>query len=272
MKLAEWLPLAAEHLRSAGIESPELEAQLLAAAAMNVRRLDVLTGASLMVPNTANALLRRRLGGEPLPYLTRRKEFYGLEFEVGPGVLIPRPETETLVELALAFEGEALKVLDICAGSGILAIVLKVQCPSWHVTAADISEEALRYAQSNAEKLGADVAVVQSDWFEALDGELFDLIVCNPPYVASSDGIDESVARFEPDVALYAEDNGMRCFVVLADQARDFLKPDGQLIVEIGAGREAEVRQLFESRGWKQVREKRDLLGHVRGIQFSLTS
>jgi release factor glutamine methyltransferase len=271
MKVAEWLQLAAEHLRSAGIESPELEAQLIAAAAFNVERINVLIGGSLQVPNSANVLLRRRLGGEPLPYLTRRKEFYGLKFEVGPGVLIPRPETETLVELALALEGNALKVLDLCCGSGILAISLKVNRPDWIVYAADISVEALHYARINAEKLGADVTIRQSDWFQAFDGELFDLIICNPPYVANTDSIDQSVARFEPHVALYAEENGLSSYGILANLAPLHLKPGGQLIVEIGAGREAEVRQRFENCGWKQVREKRDLLGHVRGIQFSLT-
>src|ERR1044072_4019884 len=174
---------ARERLEAAGIESPALEAQLLAGHVLLVDRTYVLTHPEEEFPELAGeTLLQRREGQEPLAYILGEREFFGRRFRVGPGVLIPRQETETLVEAAME-QSDVQSVLDVGTGSGCIAITLKLERPEWEVTAVDISERALDIASDNAKLLGADVRYLLSDGFASLLGESFDLIVTNPPYV-----------------------------------------------------------------------------------------
>ncbi|HRK78074.1 MAG TPA: peptide chain release factor N(5)-glutamine methyltransferase, partial [Thiobacillus sp.] len=196
MSVAAWLNAATVRIAAAqGLEKREarLEARVLAAFAWKVTPAwliahdrDTPTDAQIAA---ADALLTRRLAGEPIAYLVGAREFYGRPFEVSPAVLIPRPDTELLVELALAHAppGQAVEVLDLGTGSGCIAVTLALERPLAQVTALDRSPAALAVAQRNAARLDAHVEFLSSDWFAALGGRRFDLIVGNPPYIAAGD-------------------------------------------------------------------------------------
>jgi release factor glutamine methyltransferase len=280
MMISDWLSHAERRLAAAGVDSPRIEAQLLAAHVLLVDRSWILAHPSGPIPElAAEALLQRREAREPLAYILGRREFYGLPFAVRPAVLIPRQETETIVEAALAepqsdeatpqptdqpsFQ-QKTRVLDLGTGSGILAITLKLQRPDWVVTASDVSESALAVALENAENLGADVRFVQSDGFQALRCERFDLIVTNPPYVAAQAPLPPEVRNFEPHVALFAGESGLDFYGMLAREAHEHLAAGGGLIAEVGDGMAESVITVFTRAGWHVRSEAKDLLGTVR--------
>lgn len=201
----------------------------------------------------------RRRAGEPLAYLVGEKEFYGRAFQVTPAVLIPRPETELLVEAALAIaQGQRdLRVLDLGTGSGCIAITLALELPNAVVTAVDQSAEALTLASRNADALGAVVNFVQSDWFSAVQGP-FDLIVSNPPYIAAADPHLPAL-RFEPASALTDQADGLQCLRQIAQGAPAHLSPGGWLLVEHGFDQGKAVRALFMQAGLSHVQTRNDL-------------
>lgn len=215
------------------------------------------------------ALVERRVRGEPVAYLTGQREFFARSFSVGEGVLIPRPETELVVEAALdwARGRERLRVLDLGTGSGILAITLALElggCAE-RVVGVDASPAALAQARRNASTLGAAVDLVESDWFAALGGEDFDLIVANPPYIADDDPhLAQGDLRFEPRSALAAGADGLADLrrIVAAAPAR--LRPGGALVLEHGYDQGAPVRALLAAAELRQVHSLRDLAGHER--------
>lgn len=212
-------------------------------------------------------LVERRLAGEPVAYLTGEREFYGRSFAVTPAVLIPRPDTELLVELALAhFPAQPrLRVLDMGTGSGALAITLALELDTAEVTALDRSREALWVAMANAARLGASVSFIQSDWFGNLGEERFQLIVANPPYIAAADPhLDEGDLRFEPRTALAAGAAGLDDLAEIVGRAPQHLEAGGWLFVEHGYDQAFAVRGLLADAGFASIASWKDLAGIER--------
>ncbi len=211
--------------------------------------------------------LERRASGEPLAYIVGRKDFWSLRLAVTPAVLVPRPETELLVERALALRpGESGSALDLGTGSGAIALSLASERPGWEVTATDISEDALTLARGNAETLGLGrVRFLRGSWFEPLGGSRFDIIVSNPPYVAADDPAMRDLAlRHEPRVALTPGLDAMASLRAIIEAAPEYLERNGWLLLEHGATQAAQVARELVARGLRHVRSHRDLAGHER--------
>jgi len=249
--------------------SPLLDAELLIAHVLGMPRSSVLAfperAVRTALGDEVERLIERRARGEPLAYLVRGQEFYSLPLRVTPAVLIPRPETELLVDEALAHLPRVEKrgVLDLGTGSGAIALAVKRARPEAVVTGADVSTAALAVARANAERLGLDVRFVESDWFERLAGERFDLIVCNPPYVASGDRAFADL-RFEPRLALDGGADGLEALRAVLAGAREHLNEGGLLLVEHGHDQREALVGLAEPLGWALVAAHRDLADHAR--------
>ena len=248
-----------------------LEARVLAAFAWNVAPAWLIahdTDPLAEAPIAAfDRLLARRLAGEPIAYLTGTREFYGRPFRVSPAVLIPRPDTELLVELALARmpAGRAMSVLDLGTGSGCIALTLALERPLAHITAVDRSTEALQVARGNAEFLGARVEFLASRWFDALAGRRFGLIVSNPPYVPAADPhLTRGDVRFEPLGALAAGADGLDDLRHLIVAARAHLEPGGVLLLEHGHDQAQAVVALLQNSGYVHPQSWPDLAGILR--------
>lgn len=213
------------------------------------------------------SLVARRAGGEPVAYLVGQREFYGRGFAVGTGVLIPRPETELLVDLVVAKVGAGgtADILDLGTGSGCIAITLALELPSARLTAVDASLAALDIARGNAERLGARVGWIASDWFAALGNRRFDLIVANPPYVAEGDPhLAEGDLRSEPRAALAAGGDGLDAIRIIVGGAPGHLRPGGSLWLEHGHDQDDAVHALLADTGFAGIEQHRDLAGIVR--------
>ena len=214
------------------------------------------------------ALAKRRRAGEPVAYLTGTREFWGLPLAVTPAVLIPRPETETLVELALEWlpRAGAPRVLDLGTGSGAIALALAGERPDARVLAVDASAAALAVARENRARLGSmNVEFVQSDWYAELGDAKFDLIVSNPPYVATRDPhLTEGDLRFEPAAALAAGSDGLSALRAIVAGAPARLAPGGALVVEHGFDQSERVQALLRAAGFGQIAVRRDLAGIPR--------
>src|SRR6516165_2393966 len=244
--LLDW---TAKHLAQKGVESPRLDAEVLLAHAALCKRIDLYGTrysdvASSEVRQTYRELIRKRLEGCPVAYLVSRKEFYGLGFMVSPAVLIPRPDTETVVveALAIAKKLETPRIVDVGAGSGAIAIAIAKHQPKALVTAIDVSEESLKVARFNAHNHGLTdrIRFLQGDLLAPVAGESFDLVVSNPPYIATEDlpKLPIGVRQYEPQLALDGGPGGFAVFDRLIDQARARLVSAGHLVVEIGAPQE----------------------------------
>jgi release factor glutamine methyltransferase len=254
----EALDSALVALTASGVDSPRLDAELLLAHALGVDRARLVIDRDLAVAGPAarafQELVRRRaIEREPVAYLIGRKGFRHIELAVDPRVLVPRPETELLVEAALELPHGA-RVVDVGTGSGAVALALKHERPDLDVTATDVSGDALAVARSNAERLELDVAFVQQDLYE---GE-FDAVVSNPPYVADGDELPPEVRRHEPAGALFAGADGLSVVRRLVDRRPPFLA------LEVGAGQAPEVVRL--ARGYANVHTLRDLAGIERVV------
>lgn len=213
-------------------------------------------------------LVKQRQLGHPVAYLTGHREFWSRQFNLTPDVLIPRPDSELLIELSLALLGNRPEahIIDLGTGSGILAITLAAEMPKARVVATDISPNALQIARANAERLQVDnVHFMQSHWFDAINESDFDLVVSNPPYIAASDPhLQQGDLRFEPATALVSAENGLADIRQLADQARRHLKSGGHLLIEHGYNQQAEVQQIFAAFAYRNVETHRDLAGNPR--------
>jgi release factor glutamine methyltransferase len=216
------------------------------------------------------ALAKRRRDGEPVAYLTGHREFRGLDLNVTPAVLIPRPETETLVEAALERlpAGRPLRVLDLGTGSGAIALAIAHERPLATLTATDVSPEALEVARANAQRLSiGNVAFVRSDWYAGLPAGRFHLIASNPPYVAPGDPhLREGDLRFEPRIALSPGQDGLAALKAIVFGAPGRLEPGGDLVVEHGYDQSDVVRGLFRTAGFGDIVALRDLAGIPRVV------
>jgi len=267
--VGEWLRRATEELTRAGIESANLEAQLLAAAAQGVERTQILIHPEWPIPPEAEGILARRLKREPLAYILGWREFFGHRFAVGPGVLIPRQDTETLVEAALELSLPAnARVVDIGSGSGAIAVSLALSRPDWQVTAVDLSPTAVDFTRKNAEALGANIDVIQSNVFECLSNAQFDLIVSNPPYIRAHDEVQPDVRLHEPEMALFAGEDGLDFYRPLARAGLSWLVPGGWMLLEVGYDQAPEVMALFEEAGWRVHTPVKDLSGIERVVRL----
>jgi release factor glutamine methyltransferase len=257
-------------LRQAGIDGARAEARLIVAHATGLDRGRQLSDPAQAVdPAPALALARRRAAREPMAYLTGSREFWGLAFQVGPGVLVPRPETETLIEVVLAEFAERaapLRLLDLGTGSGCLLLTLLTLYPHAIGIGIDRSTAALAYAARNRNQhgLGDRALLVQGDWLAAIQGP-FDLIVANPPYIAPDEPRDPET-RHEPDSALIAGADGLDAYRAIARPAWTALAPGGLAAFEIGAGQGDAVRALFERAGFRAVAVMPDLAGRPRAV------
>jgi release factor glutamine methyltransferase len=212
------------------------------------------------------ALCQRRLAGESLAYIVGSKSFFGLDLRVDKRVLVPRPDTETLVEWALECAptvDKAMSVLDLGTGSGAIALAIKHLRPAWQVIALDASADALVVAQNNAKRLNLNVNFLQSSWFDALSNGKFDIIVSNPPYIVEGDAHMAALAH-EPKQALTSGADGLDDIRQIITQAPHFLSKNGWLLLEHGYDQAAAVRDLLTKRGFMQVQSKLDLAGIER--------
>lgn len=260
--------------RALGLDAAEarLEAQVLLGHALGRSRAWLIAhgGDALDAGQTAAFadLFERRWSGEPIAYILGEREFYSLDFKVTPAVLIPRPETELLVELALEHipADRPCRVLDLGTGSGAVAVTLALHRTQTEVVAVDQSATALEVARENAQRLGAgNLRLIQSDWYSALAGETFELIVSNPPYIAAADPhLAQGDLRFEPTAALASGADGLDDIRTIVRGAAAHLKPGGWLLFEHGYDQAAACRELLAQSGFHQVGSSADLAGIER--------
>jgi len=256
---------AARRFRAGAMDAPRLTAETLLAHVLGVERVFLYAHPEHEPsPDEAarfEALVVRREAGEPTQYLTGVQEFYGREFRVTPDVLIPRPETEHLVEAVLAAPAE--RVLDLATGSGAIGVTLALELPASRVVASDVSGAALAVARGNAERLGARVEFVTSDYLAAMQAGSFDLIACNPPYVAQAAALQPEIYR-EPESAVFGGEHGWESYAALIPQAAELLRPGGRLLLELGHDSLLAVTELFRAGPWSKVAVTNDLAGIAR--------
>jgi release factor glutamine methyltransferase len=281
--IARVLRWAADDFRKRQNPSPRLDAELLLAHALGTDRIRLVLDAERALADEElgrfRELIRRRRAGEPIAYILGRREFYGLSFVVDRRALVPRPDTEPLVEVALertrarSMHGVAL---DLCTGTGCVAIAFAKARPTWRVTATDIASETAELAWENARRLGVvfSLGVEVGNLFEPVAGRRFDLIVANPPYIPAGDiaGLDADVRDFEPRVALDGGADGLALMRPLVADAVRHLAPGGVLAVEIGFDQGARVTALFETAGFRDVTLRRDYGGRDRVVSGLLES
>jgi release factor glutamine methyltransferase len=261
-------------LEDAGISAPRLTAEVLLSHALHHDRAWLYGHPEQKLREVEwlhyGRYLHQRLNGVPTQYITRTQEFYGRPFRVTPDVLIPRPETEHVVEAALAVRGSARRILDAGCGSGAIAITLQLET-GVDVFATDISQAALRVAAENASRLGASVNLVACDLVDAIAGRSIDVLVSNPPYVPEAElaGLPREVRDHEPHIALTSGPTGFEIYERLIAGARRVLRPGGRLILELGYNGSDRVQSLLD--GFDDIRLIADLAGIPRVVSCALS-
>jgi len=254
-------------------DSAKLDAQLLLCYVINKERTYLLTWPEKQLSDLEAKsyleLLERRTSGEPIAYITGVKEFWSLPFFVSPATLIPRPDTEILIELVLEHYGEqpSLRCLDLGTGTGAIALALASELTDWVIDAVDFSEDAVLLAQRNRNNLLLEqVSIYQSDWFSNVSTEhKYDVIVSNPPYIDCDDeNLTEGDVRFEPKSALVAKDEGLADIKFIADNAHHYLKVGGAVFFEHGYEQGQAVQDILICSSFEQVQTVKDLNGHDR--------
>jgi release factor glutamine methyltransferase len=248
---------------------PSLETRILISHALQLSRVQLITqSARALTAEEAQRLtelFQRRLKGEPIAYIIGEREFYGLSFHVTPDVLIPRPETELLVELAVDYLPDNGRVLDLGTGSGAIAIAIANTRTDSAVTALDVSDAALSVAKLNAARHQLRIEFLQSDWYSALGDQHFDIIVANPPYIASNDvHLSQGDLRFEPVAALTDRADGLSALRAIASGAAPHLHQGGWLLMEHGYDQAEQVRAMLAAEEFSQVQSWKDLAGIER--------
>lgn len=275
MTVLETIQRSTEFLTKKGVDSPRLQVELLLAHVLKLPRLHLyLNFERVLTPDELEIVrghVKRRGAREPLQHIIGSTSFCGFEIAVNPDVLIPRPETELLAELACQFLStcnlQPATVLDFGTGSGCLAITLALKCAGASIVALDVSPAALAVARANATRLGAVVEFFESDGFNQLSAEAeFDLIVANPPYIASLEiaSLDPEVRDFDPRLALDGGADGLDFYRRLAREAARFLKPQGKLMLELGDGQAASTTDLLKTHKWVVEPVVRDYAGRER--------
>jgi|688.fasta_scaffold50154_6 release factor glutamine methyltransferase len=266
-----WLRAAATRLQAIGVESPLLEARVILGDTLQQDRTWLIVHGQEVLSDSgrirAEDMLSRRLDHVPLAYLVGEREFYGRSFKVSPATLIPRADTETLIEAALEVLPEGAMVLDLGTGSGCIAITLKLERPDLHLIASDISEEALEIARQNAERLGAEVDFQLSDGFKSIQGLEFFHLVSNPPYVETGADLAPEVRNHEPAQALFAGEDGLDFYRRLASEAPDYLSLESWVLLEVGHTQADAVISLFpdyQARIWQDLAGIRRVFGLKR--------
>lgn len=263
-------------LEENGVDSPDFDAQCIIEDTLCDR--SAMYFPSREVPEEKIAVIHeiasKRAAGQPLQYLLGQWEFYGLPFKVGEGVLIPRPDTETLVDMALEqFRREGIsspKIADLCAGSGCIGISIKSELPGAEVTAFELSEAALYYLKANAELNRLDINIVPMD---VLSGDIsaysgYDLIVSNPPYLTAEDMDNlQREVRYEPEMALFGGEDGLIFYRSIAARWKAALRPGGWLMCEFGMGQHTDIENILASEGFENIQLKRDTAGIIRTAQ-----
>ena len=257
--------------------SARLDAELLLEYVTGLSRTDFRAAPERALPAAAGwsfqQLIRRRLQGEPVAYIRGHQEFWSLLLEVSPAVLIPRPETELVVERTLALlRPDAKEVADLGTGSGAIALAVASERPSLQVTAVDASADALEIARRNAARLQlGNVHFERGSWFTPFAGRRFDVVAANPPYIARGDSnLAADVGRFEPEIALVAGATGLEAIEQIVAQAAAHLQPGGWLVLEHGWTQAAAVRERLVRSGFAHVRSHADLAGHERVTEGSV--
>lgn len=271
---------ARRELRQAGVEAAQLEARELLCFAADKPRSQFFRDMNLYVADPVERrfreLMDRRVAGEPVAYIIGEWEFYGLTLDVCRDVLIPRPDTETLVDQGILFLknlSEEARVLDLCAGSGCVGLAIANSCPNTRVILCDWSEEALRVCRQNIRRceLTAQVSTARANALEAPASALgdFDLILCNPPYIPTGDiaGLDPSVRDFEPHMALDGGRDGLDFHRAVASGWKGALRPGGKLAFEIGIDQREAVEKIMEEQGYERVMTHEDPGGHARVVE-----
>lgn len=274
--IGELIHWSTNYLRSHKSDSPRLDAELLLANCLKCNRIDLYLQFDKPITADEKAgyreAIKRRAQGEPVAYITGYKEFYGLSFHVTPDVLIPRPDTELIVEQAHQYfskkdDVSSLKVLDLGTGSGCIAISIAHLYPGLQVEAWDISSPALKVAEKNAAALGVNVKLHQVDMlnesvWKSLDNT-YDVVCTNPPYICETelDHLAASVKDYEPGLALFAGEKGLSFYRFLSKQIRSSLKDGGILLAEMGVTQSAAVLEIFQSSGWQSTEVIQDLAG-----------
>lgn len=267
------LAVARERLRLAGVASPGLDARLLLADVLNAPPEHLLIRPENMLTDEQCAVLSRHLerreNGEPVSRIVGKREFWSMDFELSSDVLDPRPDSETLVESAVAFGKKKLapSILDMGTGSGCLLLAVLAELPQATGTGVDISDGALAVAQRNVMRhgLSSRVRMVWDDWGSAVQGR-FDIILCNPPYIPSQEieMLAKEVAQFDPRGALDGGDDGLRCYRQLLPHIAQKLAAEGRAFVEVGMGQAKDVAALAAENGLRRVEVKKDLAGIER--------
>ena len=260
---------ARDRLKAAGVDSPVIDARLLLEAAAGASRLDLITDPYRVLPEAEAATLEdyvsRRERREPVARILGRKGFWKIMLNVGPAVLVPRPDTETILDVVLAAFGdqERFQVLDLGVGSGAILLAILAERPHATGLGIDVSEDAIAVARDNAGSLGLEprAALLRGDWTWGIDDAAFDLVVSNPPYIptADIDTLDPEVRDHEPRLALDGGPDGLDAYRVLAPEILRVLRPDGMFAVEIGWDQGPAVAALFEAAGAQAVRVVKDL-------------
>ena len=272
-QLGEVLRLSAGYLSEHGSPTPRLDAELLIGHALGLPRIELYTNFDRPLDErelaACRALLERRGRREPVAYILGRWGFHGLDLTVDGRVLVPRPETEVLVErcLALLDGRDAPRVVDVGTGSGAIALAIKAARPDAAVTAADVSPDALAVARANAEALGLGIELVEADLLAGVDGR-FALVASNPPYIGEAEvaGLEPEVAEYEPRLATVAGPAGTEVLERLAAAASGALEPGGWLVVECGAGQAEAVRGMLAAAGAVETFAEPDLAGIDRVV------
>ena len=267
---------ARDRLKAAGIDSPVIDARLLVEAAASAQRVDLISDPHRQLSEAQAAELEgylvRRERREPVARILGRKGFWKIVLTLTPHVLVPRPDTETVLDVALAAfdEYRAFSVLDLGVGSGAILLAILAERPLAKGLGIDVSDEALAVARENAARLGLEnrAAFLRSDWTSGLQEAGFDLVVCNPPYVASGDiaALEPEVRDHEPRLALDGGPDGLDAFRALAPQVLRVLKDGGRFLLETGAGQTEAVRALMLEAGAVELEALDDLAGHDRVV------
>lgn len=272
------LAWATEDFGRRGFESARLDAELLLGHALNLSRIQLITESTRPLSNRElsgyRELIKRRRTGEPIAYILGFREFYGVSLRVSPAVLIPRPDTECLVEVALSRTASSHmfgRGLDLCTGSGCVAIALATRRPTWKFTGSDVSAAALAIAVENALRSGVafSVSFVESDVFENIAGaNAYDLITVNPPYIPGDQiaELPESIREFEPELALSGGTDGLSIVRSIIEAAPAHLRQGGLLASEVGFAQAESVVELFRTRGFEDVEVASDYGGNERVV------